>query len=140
MPIEWLAEVIYARAYRLAGYGGVAALVTAALMALHAIVYLNASRWVRAALLPIVAMDFVLIPMLLARPHVLTWPLLAFWTWLMLRAREQDRAPPLVAALLMALVGQPPRRLRLRPRDRRAPSGSRRWSNRPTGRAPSVSG
>ena len=82
---------------------GVAALVTAALMALHAVVYLNASRWVRAALLPIVAMDFVLIPMLLARPHVLTWPLLALWTWLMLRAREQDRAPPLVAALLMTL-------------------------------------
>jgi hypothetical protein len=103
VPIEWLAEVIYASAYRLAGYGGVAALVTAALMALHAIVYLNASRWVRSALLPIVAMDFAILPMLLARPHVLTWPLLAFWTRLMLRAREQDRAPPLIAALLMAL-------------------------------------
>src|SRR6476469_11109928 len=49
VPIEWLAEVMYASAYRLAGYGGVAALVTAALIALHAMVYLNASRWVRAA-------------------------------------------------------------------------------------------
>src|SRR4029079_564912 len=47
VPIEWLAEVIYASAYRLAGYGGVAALVTVALMALHATVFLNASRWVR---------------------------------------------------------------------------------------------
>ena len=103
VPIEWLSEVLYASAYRLAGYGGVAALVTAALMALHAIVYLNASRWIRAALLPIVAMDFALIPMLLARPHVLTWPILAFWTWLMLRARDHDRSPPLAAALLMAL-------------------------------------
>ena len=103
VPIEWLAEVLYAGAYRLAGYGGVAALVTAALMALNAIIYVNARRWVRAALLPIVAMDFVLIPMLLARPHVLAWPLLAYWAWLMLRAREQDRAPPLIAALLMAL-------------------------------------
>lgn len=102
VPIEWLAELIYASAYRLAGYGGVAAVVTAALIALHAVVCLNASRWMRLALLPIIAMDFVLIPMLLARPHVLTWPLLAFWTWLMLRAREQDRAPPLVAALLMS--------------------------------------
>ena len=101
VPIEWLAEVFYASAYRLAGYAGIAALVTAALMALHAIVYLNASRWVRAALLPIAAMDFVLIPMLLARPHALTWPLLALWTLLMLRAREQDRAPPLLAAALM---------------------------------------
>lgn len=103
VPIEWLAEVIYALAYRFAGYGGVAAVVTAALMVLHAIVYFNASRWTRFALLPIIAMDFVLIPMLLARPHVLTWPLLGFWTWLMPRARGQDRAPPLAAALLMIL-------------------------------------
>ena len=103
VPIEWLSEVIYACAYRLAGYGGVGALVTAALMTLHALVYLNASRWVRTALLPIVLMDFTLVPMLLARPHLLTWPLLALWTWLMVRAREQDRAPPVVAALLMTL-------------------------------------
>jgi len=103
VPIEWLSEVLYASAYRLSGYAGVAALVTAVLMALHAMIFLNASRWVRSSLLPIVAMDFVLIPMLSARPHVLTWPLLAFWTWLMLRAREQDRAPPLIAAALMAV-------------------------------------
>jgi hypothetical protein len=101
VPIEWFAEVIYAFAYRLAGYGGVAALVTAALIGLHAVVYFNASRSVRTALLPIVAMDFALIPMLSARPHVLTWPILGLWTWLMLKAREQHRAPPLVAALLM---------------------------------------
>jgi hypothetical protein len=103
VAIEWLAEVLYAGAYRLAGYGGVAALVTAALMALHAIVYVNARRWIGAALLPVVAMDFVLVPMLLARPHLLAWPLLAYWSWLMMRAREEDHAPPLFAALLMAL-------------------------------------
>src|SRR5690349_22344866 len=38
VPIEWLAEVIYASGYRLAGYAGVAALVTAALIAMHAVV------------------------------------------------------------------------------------------------------
>ena len=103
VPIEWLSEVLYASAYRLARYSGVAALVTAVLVALHAIVYFNAKRRISAALLPIVAMDFAVIPMLSARPHVLTWPLLAFWTWLMLRAREEERAPPLVAALLMSV-------------------------------------
>jgi hypothetical protein len=103
VPIEWLAEVFYAFAYRLAGYSGVAALVTLALMALHAAVYLNAGRWTRLALLPIVLMDFAIIPMLLARPHVLTWPLLAVWLWLLMRAREKERAPPLGAALLMTL-------------------------------------
>jgi hypothetical protein len=100
VPIEWLAELIYGAAYSLARYGGVAALVTAALMALHAIIFANAFRNVR-PLIAIVAMDFVLVPMLLARPHVLVWPLLAFWLWLMLRARENDRAPPIAAALLM---------------------------------------
>jgi hypothetical protein len=103
VPIEWLSELFYACAYRLAGYGGIAALVTAALIALHAAVFFNAARWVRTAGLPIAAMDFVLIPTLVARPHVLIWPLLAWWVWLLMRAREQDRAPPLVAALLMSL-------------------------------------
>jgi len=103
VPIEWLSEVLYASAYRLARYSGIAALVTAALIALHAVVYFNARRWISAALLPIVAMDFAVIPMLSARPHVLTWPLLAFWTWVMLRARQKDRAPPLAAALLMSV-------------------------------------
>jgi hypothetical protein len=102
VPIEWLAEAIFGAAYRLAGYGGVAALVTAALMALHAIVYANGSRHVR-PLAAIIAMDFVLVPMLLARPHVLVWPLLAGWLWLMLRARERGSAPPLAAALLILL-------------------------------------
>ena len=105
VAIEWLAEVIYASAYRLAGYGGLAAVVTAALMALHAVIYSNSVRftrpWIGVGLL--VLLDLVLIPMLLARPHVLSWPILALWTWLMLRARAQDRAPPLLAALLLTL-------------------------------------
>jgi hypothetical protein len=102
VPIEWLSEVLYASAYRIAAYSGVAALVTAALMALHAVVFVNASRWIR-PLLPVVLMDFTLIPTMLARPHLLTWPLLALWTWLMLRAREADRAPPLASALVMTV-------------------------------------
>ena len=74
-------------------------------MALHALVFFNAARFVRpwVAVGAVIAMDLVLIPMMLARPHVLAWPLIAFWTWLMLRAREGDRAPPLAAALLMVL-------------------------------------
>jgi hypothetical protein len=103
VPMGWLADVVYALAYRLAHYGGVAAVVTAALMCLHVTVYLNASRWLRLALLPIIAMDLVLVPMLLARPHVLIWPILALWLWLLLRARQQDRAPSPWWALLLAL-------------------------------------
>src|SRR6476646_9619504 len=63
VPIEWLSEVIYAFAYRLAGYAGVAAVVTAALIAMHAIVFANASRSLGAswALLSVVLTDAVLI-------------------------------------------------------------------------------
>jgi hypothetical protein len=103
VPIEWLAEVALAGAYRLSGYGGVAALVTLALILLHAAVFLNAARFVRPLVAAgiVVAMDAVLIPMMLARPHLIAWAMVAGWTWLMLRAREADRAPPLAAALLM---------------------------------------
>ena len=105
VPLEWLAEVVLAGSYGLAGYSGVAALATAAMMTIHAIVYFNATRFVRpaAAVGGLIAMDVVLVPMMLARPHLLAWVLIAFWTWLMLRAREQDRAPPLAAALLMVI-------------------------------------
>src|SRR4029453_15161589 len=105
VPIEWLAETIMAGAYRLAGYSGIAALVTAALMTLHMIAFLNATRFIRpfVALGALIAMDLVLIPMMLARPHLIAWPMTAFWTWLMLRAREKGRAPPLAAALLMVI-------------------------------------
>ena len=102
VPIEWLAELVFAEAYKIAAYSGVAALVTMALMALHGIVFANASRFIR-ALIAIIPMDFVLVPMLLARPHLLVWPLLALWMLLMLRAREQERAHQLAAALLMTL-------------------------------------
>ena len=105
VPIEWAAELTMAAAYRLSGYAGIAALATLALGALHGLVYFNAARFVRpwAAAAIVVAMDLVLVPMTLARPHLLAWPLLALWTVLMLRARERGRAPPLAAALLMVL-------------------------------------
>ncbi|QNP44812.1 hypothetical protein H9L14_08540 [Sphingomonas sediminicola] len=105
VPIEWFAETIMASAYRFAGYSGISALATAALIALHAVIVSNATRFVRplSALGAIVAMDVVLIPMMLARPHLLAWALLAFWTVLMVHARKKDGVPPLAAALLMVV-------------------------------------
>src|SRR3982751_4638046 len=57
VPIEWLSGVMYASAYNLAGYSGVSALVTAALIALNGIVFFNARRWTRYPLLALVMMD-----------------------------------------------------------------------------------
>jgi hypothetical protein len=42
-------------------------------------------------------------PGILARPHLLILPMVAFWTIELLRAREEQRAPPLWLALFMAL-------------------------------------
>ena len=105
VAFEWLSEVIYASAFNLAGYAGVAAVVTLALIALHLIVFLYLRRRAGpfAILLALVAMDLVLGPFMLARPHVLVWPLLAGWTAMLLRARDAGRAPPLWMALAMAV-------------------------------------
>ena len=105
MAFEWGSQLVYASAYRLAGFGGVAAVVTAALVAMHLLVVAQARRWVGPAgvAATVILMDLVLIPMILARPHVLGWVLLALWLTILRKARDQDRNPPLAAAGLMIL-------------------------------------
>lgn len=105
MAFEWGSQLIYAGAYRLAGFGGVAAVVTAALVALHLLIVTRARRWVGPAgiAITVILLNLVLIPMILARPHVLGGVMLAVWLELLLRARDEDRTPPLIAAALMIL-------------------------------------
>jgi hypothetical protein len=45
----------------------------------------------------------IIAPSILARPHVLAWPILAGWTLILMRAREADRSPKLPWALLMLI-------------------------------------
>lgn len=102
---EWLAEVLMVGADRLAGWGGLAALfalsaaTTFWLLAREAFRHLPA-RWVVAA---VGTATGLLFPFALARPHMLAWTLLAAWTVILLRAREKQAAPPLIAALLMVV-------------------------------------
>lgn len=102
---EWLAEVLMVGADALRGWGGLAALfalsvaTTFWLLAREAFRHLPA-RWALAA---VGVAAGVLFPFALARPHMLAWTLLAAWTVILLRAREQRRAPPLVAVLLMVV-------------------------------------
>jgi hypothetical protein len=101
---EWLSEVIYATAFRLAGYAGMAATVAAAVITLNAIVFFHLER--RAAAVPwasLLAMNVVLAPMVMARPHVLAWPMLAAWTVLLLTYSAKGRPPPLWTALLLVV-------------------------------------
>ena len=105
VAFEWLAEIIYASAFGLAGYAGVAAVVTLALMALHLIVFLHLRRRTGplATLAALVALNVVLNPFTLARPHLLVWPVLAGWTAMLLRARDERRVPALWLALVMTV-------------------------------------
>jgi hypothetical protein len=102
---EWLSEAIMAAAYNVAGFNGLSILVIAAMSALMLILGLELSRWVRpvVTVAVLLAVTVTLIPFLLARPMVLTWPLLAYWTVQLMHARERGRAPPLWLALVMLL-------------------------------------
>jgi hypothetical protein len=101
---EWLSEVIYAAAFKLAGYAGLATISATALIALNLIVFFHLER--RSAALPwvsLLAMDVVLAPLALARPHMLAWPLLAGWTVLLLSYADRGRPPPFWSALLLVV-------------------------------------
>lgn len=105
VAMEWLSDLIFTAAYRAAGYAGLATLVAAALMALHGIVFvhLRGRAGPIGLTLTIIGMDVVLATFMLARPHVLVWPVLALWTVLMAKAAESKRPPPLWTALLLTL-------------------------------------
>ena len=100
---EWLAEVMAAAAYLLGSWSAVATLHAAAVGAtLHLV-----GQWVgrtlplRHALALLVLIAGILAPFTLARPHVLSWPLIAGFAILLLQARADDRAPSWPAAAVM---------------------------------------
>lgn len=77
----------------------------AALVVLYAQVALYLRRWLspRAAAFALLLMSVGLAPWILARPHILALPILTGWLIALMRAREEDRAPPLWLAGLMLL-------------------------------------
>jgi hypothetical protein len=102
---EWLAETLFALAHRLAGWSGVVLLTGAAAGAAVFVVARRAARELTGpALLALAVLSFGLMSGgLLARPHVLALPLLALWADQLFAARDQNRAPSIAVALLMAI-------------------------------------
>src|SRR5580698_8618818 len=102
---EWLSEVVMAAVFQAGGWGalmllfGVAVGLTALAMGSWLL------RWLGMlpALMVVVIGLACVAPGMLARPHLLVLPLLAFWTVELLKAREARRAPHLWLALLLAL-------------------------------------
>jgi len=100
---EWLSQVAYAEAFRLAGWTGVVVLAAAAI----ALAFGLLTHALRGSLtgLPAVAMvavAFMLVaPHATARPHALALPLLIAWAAGLARAADRQKAPPYALLLLM---------------------------------------
>jgi hypothetical protein len=105
VAMEWLAQIIYGSAFSLDGYAGLATVVAAAVIALFAILYFHLESRASpiAVTVALLMVAFVLAPFILARPHVLAWPLFAGWTILLLHAAERGAPPPLWTTLLLVV-------------------------------------
>jgi len=100
---EWLSQIAYAEAFRLAGWTGVVVLAAAAI----ALAFGLLTHALRGSLtgLPAVAMvaiAFMLVaPHATARPHALALPVLVAWAAGLARAADRQKAPPYALLLLM---------------------------------------
>lgn len=102
---EWLSEIFLALAFDAGGWAGVHLLTAIAAGATAGIVgWFVRSRldFTPAVLLTVLGLACVT-GSLLARPHILTWPLLAAWTVGLVIAREKERSPGWWLILLMPL-------------------------------------
>ena len=102
---EWLGELTMALTYAVGGWSGVAALAAAAFALALALLtrFLLRRLDPLPALIGAVAAMALLLPHLLARPHILALPLLVWWSGALLAARDAGRGPPfrLLAVMLL---------------------------------------
>jgi hypothetical protein len=102
---EWLGEVLLAWLFGTFGWAGLVAvtcLCVAAAVAMLLRQLLHSLMPVHAMMATALAVTLV-IPHVLARPHVFTLPVLVAWVAGLVRARSEDRAPPAWLAALMVL-------------------------------------
>ena len=102
---EWLGEILMAWGYDHFGFAALAvgtALCEAAAIAILLRVLLGILTPVHAMFASILA-GALWFPHLLARPYILTIPILVVWVAALVRARSEDRAPSLWFALLIVL-------------------------------------
>jgi hypothetical protein len=102
---EWLSEVLMAYSYRLAGWSGVLILTATAI---GSTAYVAGRRLARdldgLALVTVLTLGLaLLVPSLLARPHILALPVLAVWASALFQARDEDRSPSLALLPLMTI-------------------------------------
>ena len=102
---QWLAQVLYAKAYAIFGWSGPVVLAAAAIAATFALLTKFLSRRLsESTTLVFVAAALALtVPHLLARPHVLALPVMVAWVGGLIAAADRRGAPSFWLLPLMAL-------------------------------------
>jgi hypothetical protein len=102
---QWLAQVLYAKTYAIAGWSGPVVLAASAIAATFALLARFLSRHLRESttLVFVAAALALTVPHLLARPHVLAMPLLVAWVGGLIASADRSRAPSFWLLPLMAL-------------------------------------
>jgi hypothetical protein len=103
--MEWLAQIILSSIYDWLGWRGLVLLCGLAIALTFVLLYVLLARELR----PTVALGAAAVSFLfasrhfLARPHLLTFPIIVVWTAFLARASEEDRRPSLWLLPLMVL-------------------------------------
>jgi hypothetical protein len=102
---QWLAQLIYAKAYAIAGWSGPVVLAASAIAAAFALLAKFLSRRLSESttLVFIAAALALTVPHLLARPHVLAMPVMIAWVGGLIAAADRRDAPSYWLLPLMAL-------------------------------------
>jgi hypothetical protein len=102
---QWLAQVLYAKTYAVAGWSGPVVLASGAIAATFALLAKFLSRRLSESttLVFIAAALALTVPHLLARPHVLAMPVMVLWVGGLMAAADRRDAPSFWLLPLMAL-------------------------------------
>jgi hypothetical protein len=105
ITFEWLSEVIYAAGYAVSGWAGVVALAAAAIALAVGLLtrFLLRELSPTPALLMVIAAVVLLAPHMLARPHVLTLPIMVAWAAALVNCMDRRAPPPYWALPLLVL-------------------------------------
>jgi len=102
---QWLAQVLFAKAYAISGWSGPVVLAATAIAATFALLTKFLSRHLSESttLVFIAAALALTVPHLLARPHVLALPIMVMWVGELIAAADRRGAPSFRLLPLMAL-------------------------------------
>ena len=106
VPHEWLSDIVLYLVYRVTGWSGLIVLaVSCAAVSLACLFRFMLHRTVPVvyALIFLIVSATSLLNHLLARPHILVWPMLVVWVATLIRSNDRQVGPPYWLLVLMVL-------------------------------------